>query len=338
MQCMEKITGHLAEELAKEFYHLAHKKTFNKNEIIFSENDDADAIYFIDKGSIQASIIRNETTKILNILTYGECFGEMALINHDKRSATITAVEDSVVYCVNKEDFRVLSQNFPELDKGIRSSIANRQQELILREELVDITSIDKEALQVSIKGDYSMRETSLYRERYDSLADKNLDKLIALTQEVLLNRCAHQIDIHFNSGEIHTMSVFDPFREKIHLVDQFTNDAYIDRHFQEISYTDKANLISHLYKTIAASPAFEKLPEHWQQIHRKSHQIWQPINYQVIEKVISYLPHLRNIESLYLRNVKISMIQDLIRFQFNCDGTHIVDSSNFDEFIKSNF
>jgi CRP-like cAMP-binding protein len=335
---MEKITGHLPDELAEEFYRLAQKKTFIKNEIIFNENDDADAIYFIDKGSFQASIIRNQNNKMLNIIHIGECFGEMALINHDKRSATITAIEDSVVYCVHKDDFAVLSESFPELDKGIRSSIANRQQELILREELVDITNINKESLQVSIKGDYSMRETSLYRERYDSLADKNLDKLITLTQDILLNRCAHQIDIHFNSGEIHTMSVFDPFREKIHLVDNFTNTAYIDRHFQEISYNEKANLISHLYETIAASSAFKKLPEHWQQIHRRSHKIWAPINYQVIKKIISYLPHLRNIESLYLRNVKISIIQDLIRFQFNCDGTHIVDSTNFDDFIKSNF
>jgi len=335
---MEKMTGHLPDELAEEFYRLAQQKTFIKNEIIFTENDDADAIYFIDKGAFQASIIRNENNKTLNILNKGECFGEMALINHDKRSATITALEDSIVYCVRKDDFRILSQKFPELEEGIRSSIANRQQELILREELVDITSIDKESLQISIKGDYSMRETSLYRERYDSLADKNLDKLIALTQDVLLNRCVHQINIHFNSGEIHTMSVFDPFREKIHLVDKFTDTAYIDRHFQAISYDDKAKLVSHLYETIAASAAFEKLPEHWQQIYHRSMTIWEPINYQAIEKIISYLPHLRNIESLYLRNVKISIIQDLIRFQFNCDGTHIVDSSNFDEFIRSNF
>jgi len=335
---MEKITGYLSDELATEFYRLAQQKTFLKNEIVFTESDDADAVYFIDKGSFQVSIIRNQNSKTLNIINSGDCFGEMALINHDKRSATITALEDSIVYCVHKDNFEILSEKFPELDEGIRASITNRQQELILREELVDITSIDKESLQISIKGDYSMRETSLYRERYDSLADKNLDKLIALTKDVLLNRCVHQINIHFNSGEIHTMSVFDPFREKIHLVEDFTNTAYIDRHFQAISYEDKANLVSHLYDTIAASAAFEKLPEHWQQIYHKSQKIWVPINEQVIEKVISYLPHLRNVESLYLRNVKISIIQDLIRFQFNCDGTHIVDSSNFDEFIKSNF
>lgn len=335
---MEKVTRHLSDEQAKEFYQLAKPKSFAKDEIIFAENDEADAIYFIDKGVFQVSIIQNQNHKTLRILNSGDYFGEMALINHDKRSATVIALEDSTVFYVEKNDFKILSEKFPELEQGIRASIVNRQQELVLREQLVDITSIDKESLQVSIKGDYSMRETSLYRERYDSLADKNLDKLITLAQDVLLNRCVHQINIHFNSGEIHTTSVFDPFREKIHLVEDFTCNAYVERHFQLISYEDKANLVSQLYQTITASGAFEKLPEHWQQIYHKSQKIWEPINPQVIVKVISYLPHLRNVESLYLRNVKISIIQDLIRFQFNCDGTHIVDSSNFDDFIKSNF
>lgn len=331
---ISELPAHLITDLLRHTTEL----NYDKDDVIFSENDDGDAIYFIEDGSFSITAHKNEKIKHIKDLHKGDYFGEMALINHEKRSATVTALEESSVYRMYKYDFDSLSEKHPDLISEIKVNILDRQHELFLREELVDSTGLDGESLHISFKGDASLRETALYRERYNSLADERIDALIESINEVIINRCVHQIMVNFNSGEIRTMSIFDPFREKIHLVAKFVEPSYIDRHFQTISYEDKTDLVRNIYKHIIEDPSFERLTEDRKQIISQSLNNWKTIPKEKLIKMISRFSFLRNVESLYLRNVKISMIQDAIRMQFNCDGTHIIDSSNFDEFVDENF
>lgn len=338
MNNVPSFANHIPPILIEEILKISSEIDFVKDDVIFSEDDEGDAIYFIEDGSFSITANKNEKIKHIKDLHKGDCFGEMALINNEKRSATVTALEKSSVYRMYKNDFESLSDKHPELIVKIKSSIIDRQHELFLREELIDSTGLDGESLHISFKGDASLRETALFRERYVSKADERLDDLIKSIYEVILNRCAHQIMINFNSGEIRTMSIFDPFREKIHVVAKFVEPAYIDRHFQVISYDDKTTLVRNIYKHIMKDPSFERLTDDRKEIISHALSSWNTIPEEKLKNMISKFSFLRNVESLYLRNVKISMIQDAVRMQFNCDGTHIVDSTNFDEFVNDNF
>ncbi|MDH5437018.1 MAG: hypothetical protein OEX83_09685, partial [Gammaproteobacteria bacterium] len=53
------------------------------------------------------------------------------------------------------------------------------------------------------------------------------------------------------------------------------------------------------------------------------------------IKKIISRFSMLRNVDQLYLRNVSINIMQDAVRLQFNCDGTHFVNAENYDNFVS---
>lgn len=338
MTTLPAFTTHIPPLIVNEFLELAIEVKFNKDDVVFTENETGDAIYFIEKGNFAVTAIKNEKVKHLKSLLKGDYFGEMALINNDKRSATVTAVEQALVYKMFKADFDLLAEKYPDIVNEIKSNILDRQHELFLREELIDSTGLDNESLHISFKGDASLRETALFRERYESLADDRLDDLITSTKEIIFNRCAHQVMINFNSGEIRTMSIFDPFREKIHQVAKFVEPAYIDRHFQVISYEDKTELVRNIYKFITTDSSFTKLTPDRQGIISQALNNWKTIPKDKLDKMISKFVFLRKVESLYLRNVKISMIQDAVRMQFNCDGTHIVDSTNFDEFVNDNF
>ena len=338
MTQLPEFTNRIPPQLVDDFLKFSTEVNYNKDDVIFTENDPGDAIYFIENGSFAVTANKNEKIKHLTDLHKGDYFGEMSLINHDKRSATVTALEESLVYRMYKTDFDILANKHPELVTEIKSSILDRQHELFLREELIDSTGLDGESLHISFKGDASMRETALFRERYESLADARLDDLINAINEVIINRCAHQIMVNFNSGEIRTMSIFDPFREKIHQVAKFVEPAYINRHFQSISYNDKTELVRNIYTFITKDASFKNLSTERQNIISNALNNWKTIPQEKLTKMISRFAYLRNVESLYLRNVKISMIQDAVRMQFNCDGTHIVDSTNFDEFVNDNF
>ena len=45
----------------------------------------------------------------------------------------------------------------------------------------------------------------------------------------------------------------------------------------------------------------------------------------------------MRKIPNFYLRNFSLSVAQDAVRMQFNCDGTHIVSTNEYGHFLEQN-
>ncbi len=240
----------------------AELQCYKSDEQIFSQGEQGDAFFIINEGRIAVHFDDAGKCKLLCNLSPGEYFGEMGVINHDKRSATATAAEPSTLLRVSREKFQELASTHPLLIEKMSRTLALRNEELILRESLSDAIGIRSNNLYVSIKGDPSLRETALFRERYESPVDKILDKLQPNLQELLLNRCIFQLIVNFNSGEIRVRSVFDPFREKVHTADRLIDQAYIDRHFTRTRYEDKLRLVASTYEFISNQPQFNVLPE----------------------------------------------------------------------------
>lgn len=315
----------------------ATKKQCESNELIFSEGDEARSFYIIEKGHVSVTFDDNGKDKLLCTLIDNDYFGEMAIYNHDKRCATVTAVEDTSLLEIEKQVFLGFVENHPELSEKIKKNLAIRNEELILRESLVDMTGLNGRRLNLSIKGDPSLRHSVFARDRYESVVDKVIDQLQPNLEELLLNRCVYNLFINFNSGEIRTASIFDPFADEIHTSDKLIEDAYIDRHFPKISYEAKSRMIKSMYQFISLDRSFNQLPIQWKNIIGRSHNKWEPIEKEEIKKVMAQLGRLRSIESYYLRNFSISMILDAIRMQFNCDGTHIVSAEDYQRFLETN-
>ena len=316
---------------------LASKKQCATNELVFSEGDEANSFYIIDKGHLSVTYDDNGNDKLLCTLIDNDYFGEMAIYNHDKRSATVRAIEDTSLLEIEKAIFLDFVEGHPALSEKIKKNLAIRNEELILRESLVDMTGLKGRRLNLSIKGDPSLRESVFDRGRYESVVDKVMDKLRPNLEELLLNRCVYNLFINFNSGEIRTSSIFDPFVDEIHTSDKLIEKAYIDRHFPEINYKEKAKMIKSMYQFISSDLNFYQLPVQWKNIIGRSHNKWEPIEKEEIQKVMAQLSKLRSIESFYLRNFSISMVLDAIRMQFNCDGTHIVSAEDYQQFLVQN-
>ncbi|RTZ58027.1 MAG: hypothetical protein DSZ32_02335 [Gammaproteobacteria bacterium] len=213
----------------------------------------------------------------------------------------------------------------------------NKLEELVLQEAIVSATGINAEMLQIGIKGDPSMRETALVRERYDSPLDKIYQQLEPVLKDLLLNRGIYQLFIGFNNAEIRTRSLFDPLREEIHAAEKLVNNDYVERHFPPIPYEEKIAAMREMYNQLYSSELYRKLPKHWQSIVRKRHDSWQPMEQEEVLTILSTLSSMRNMPEFYLRNATISVVQSVVRMQFNCDGTQIVRAKDFQQFIEDN-
>ncbi len=316
---------------------LGMEKTYGKGELIFSEGDTADYIYFIQSGRVSISIQKFTEQEEICTLGPGEYFGEMAVFYKDKRTASVMAVTETTLLSVDKKVFLQLVQTDRKIAGKINTILARRNEELIFKEKLIDSTGINSRHLHVSIKGDPSLRETAFTRERHESIVDKVLPQLKPGLEDLLVNRCIYQIFIGFNSGEIRTLSIFDPFSEEIHQANKLTDEVYRGRHFPAIAYDEKTHMLRRLYAAVAADPVFDSLPEHMKKMFISYYEHWEPITREEIANTLSRLSTLRSIPDYYLRNFTISMTRDAIRMQFNCDGTHIVSAEDYQRFIDEN-
>jgi CRP-like cAMP-binding protein len=70
--------------------------TIPANAFFFRENENGDSMYVIETG--KAAVLKSWRGQdhLLRVLNEGDCFGEMAVIDHCARSASVQAVENCV--------------------------------------------------------------------------------------------------------------------------------------------------------------------------------------------------------------------------------------------------
>jgi len=210
-------------------------------------------------------------------------------------------------------------------------------EELVLKESIVSASGLNSNSLLIGIRGDPSLRETTFDRKRYKSEVDENIDILMPNLQELMLNRSTFKLFVGFNNGEIRTTSIFDPLREEIHSVEKMIDHAYIERQFPEVPYEDKIRIMRDLYNNLRSNPVYGRLPQYWQNIMAKRSAAWEPMEQEEIISVISTLKTLREMPTYFIRNITISIVQSIVRMQFNCDGTQIVSAENYQRFLEDN-
>lgn len=72
--------------------------TRREGELFFREGDAGQSVYVLRSGRVTIGKDWKDSHVILRELRRGDCFGEMALLDLEPRSATVTAYEDSAAF------------------------------------------------------------------------------------------------------------------------------------------------------------------------------------------------------------------------------------------------
>ena len=107
------IFSELSDEDITSLAHLALRKRYPKDTVVFFENEEGDFFFTILEGRIKVTILGDDGREvILSMLGPGDFFGEMALLDNETRSATAIAVEESELLSLHRNDFQsVLNDN-----------------------------------------------------------------------------------------------------------------------------------------------------------------------------------------------------------------------------------
>lgn len=328
---MESILSVINQAEFQKIKSLSSSVTFPAGERLFSEGDASDLIYFIDSGSVSIFIDKFNSKEELEVMGPGSCFGEMAVFDNDRRTASAITLEETQFSVLSKDDFLALMVQDSAISHKIRSLLNKRNEELVLKEKLITETG---RHMHIGIKGDPSLRESAMTRERHVSVVDKILPRLVPRLEDMLLNRCVYQIYVGFNNGEVRVSTILDPFSEEFHPAIRLVDEAYVERHFPKIDYDRKVGIIRGVYEGLCGDSYYDELPPHLKNGFAKYFDSWQPVSREDIALIVSRLPELREIPSFYVRNITISMVKDTIHMQFNCDGAHIVSRRGYHNFL----
>lgn len=92
---------------------------FKEGDYIFHENDPGEELFVIVQGSVHVITGEGGAEKVLATLHERDCFGEMSILDDEPRSATGRAAEDSLMLRVEREEFRELIREEPEVAFGV---------------------------------------------------------------------------------------------------------------------------------------------------------------------------------------------------------------------------
>jgi len=100
---------------------------FRRAERIFSESQPGASLYVVMEGRVKIFGSSSQgRSKTFAYLEPGDFFGEMSLIDEEARSASASALEDSVLIMLKSEDFRKLVLSRPSIALTMLHTLSSR--------------------------------------------------------------------------------------------------------------------------------------------------------------------------------------------------------------------
>jgi CRP-like cAMP-binding protein len=113
-------------ELAR-FAEVAREREYPKNSVILFEDDPGDALYIVSGGQVKVVLIGEDGREvILSVLSDGDFFGEMSLIDDEPRSAHVIAMRDSRLLVLRRDDFQQQIQQHPSVALKVLKVLVQR--------------------------------------------------------------------------------------------------------------------------------------------------------------------------------------------------------------------
>jgi CRP-like cAMP-binding protein len=101
-------------------------RTYIKDSMIFSEGEWGDELFIIQGGSVKITKIVDDNEVLLAMLTVGDIFGEMALLESKPRAASAVAHETCKVMTVNRENFEQMIIHEPQIIARLTTLLSER--------------------------------------------------------------------------------------------------------------------------------------------------------------------------------------------------------------------
>jgi small-conductance mechanosensitive channel len=103
----------------------ARERLYGAGQTIVRQRDVGDSMFVVGWGRVRVSIEPGDTE--VATLAAGTCIGEMSLLTGQPRTATVTAIDDSLLLEILAGDFRQIALAHPEVLEQVTAAVGARQ-------------------------------------------------------------------------------------------------------------------------------------------------------------------------------------------------------------------
>lgn len=105
----------------------SQERRYSQDAVILHEGEVGDSIFLIGSGAVQVTLRgTGGPVTLLAVLEAGDIFGEMAVLEHTPRSATVSAKEECVLLEITGERIRALLDAHPRMQVVMYTLVRDR--------------------------------------------------------------------------------------------------------------------------------------------------------------------------------------------------------------------
>ena len=132
----------LSHEEREELAARTRVRKYARDEVVFHRDDPATHLYVVLSGTLKVTLADEAGREtVVSLIRPGETFGELALFDDSPRSATVTALDETVAVLVSRDDFLRLLERSPQSLRSVLRLLAGTIRRLSTRVE--DLVFLD---------------------------------------------------------------------------------------------------------------------------------------------------------------------------------------------------
>ncbi|MCK4533914.1 MAG: Crp/Fnr family transcriptional regulator [Syntrophobacterales bacterium] len=164
------------------------RRSLKKGEALFRKGDEGTSLYIVKTGSVKIVLPSDMGDEVAPaILSEGDCFGEMALLDGMPRSADVVALEPSELLALNQKDFLAFLKGNEAAIQSILSYLSMRLRktdDLLEDAHFLNISTRLARRL-VELSGKYGYQKGEEKTVQIDlRLTQKDLASIVGATRE----------------------------------------------------------------------------------------------------------------------------------------------------------
>ena len=191
---------------------------FKKDTVILLEEEFGSTLFFLIEGKVKVSRTSNDGREvILSLLTPPNFFGEMALLNGSTRSASVSALEDSELFIIRRDEFLDCLKKYPQVAVTLIQELTRRLRAANLQIKSLSLSNAEGKIGSVILQLAYDTGKLSKGKMVIQTLPVQRTLANMAGTSRETVSRVLHSFVkkglINIEGSKLQIIE-FDKFRE----------------------------------------------------------------------------------------------------------------------------
>ena len=124
LQGVELFDGLTDDELS-EVAAICTRRRLKKGEVLATEGETGHELFIVSEGLVEVSVSEHTAPRVLVNLGAGQLIGEMSLVDHGPRSATVKAIHDpTYVQVIQHDEFQSLCERNTQIGYRVMMNLA----------------------------------------------------------------------------------------------------------------------------------------------------------------------------------------------------------------------